>query len=400
MLIKYARRILQVAFVLLALGAGIRLALGGSLGGVETFCPFGGLETLYSVLTRQQFSCAMGELNLALFFALLLLTLVARKAFCSWVCPFGTVSEWLGALGERLRRRRGWSPKRAEPGLLFAPRRVDRRLRWLRLPILVLVLATTFHAGELVFRPFDPYYVMFSAHGHDVEPWSYGILAAVLAMTFLLFMAWCRYLCPLGGVLWPFSRMGLLRIVRDETICEGCGSCDRACPHGLGVSRSAQVRSGECTLCLECTHACPRPHALSVRASRRASWRTPRWVVPALVAALAALGVGGARLFALPSYERVYPGAATPPSELTFVDLLVRGIRCVSTAQTAAAQLEGIPGVARFTAYASRHEARLVFDPRQTDVEKLRRALEAPVYHEKSQEYVFHRFKVLEVRKP
>jgi polyferredoxin len=400
MLLKYARRVVQVAFVMLAMSAGIRLALGWSLSSVETFCPFGGLETLYSVLTQQQFSCAMGELNLALFLALLLLTLVARKAFCSWVCPVGTVSEGMGALGERLRRRLGWSKERAEPGLISPPRRVDRGLRWLRLPILVLVLLTTFHAGELIFRPLDPYYVMFSAHGHDVEPWSYGILAAILAGTFLVSMTWCRYLCPLGGVLWPFSRIGVLRIVRDETGCQGCGSCDRACPHGLQISGVAAVSSGECTLCLECTHACSTPGTLSVRASGRASWRTPRWAVPALVVALAVLGVGGSRLLALPSYEREYAAAGTPPSELSSVDLVIRGIRCVSTAQTAAAQLDGVPGLARFTAYAARHEAHLAFDPRRTDLEQLRRALEAPVYHEKSQEYVFHRFKVLEVRWP
>lgn len=252
--LKGLRLLFQAAIAAMALTAGIRLAQGLSLSGIERYCPFGGIETAWSFVTRRSFSCAAGELNVALFVALIALTLLARKAFCSWVCPFGTVSEWLAALARRLRLRIPMEPAH----------RVDAALRWLRLPILIAILFFTWRTGELVFRGYDPYYILFSAHGHDVAIWSYGILAGVLALAVIVPMAWCRYLCPLGVILWPFSAFGRLRLRRSEADCTGCGACDRACPHGIAVAARSEVRSGECTLCLECVDACPSERALNL----------------------------------------------------------------------------------------------------------------------------------------
>jgi polyferredoxin len=253
--VKAGRLLSQIGVASAALVAGVRLARGISLTGIEKYCPFGGIETAWSLVTRRSFSCAAGELNVALFVALLALALLARKAFCSWVCPVGTVSEWLAVLARRMRLRLPLKP----------PRRVDRGLRWLRLPVLLVILFFTWRTGELVFRGYDPYYILFSAHGHDVKLWSYGILAGVLALAILVPMAWCRYLCPLGVILWPFSAIGRLRLSRSESACTGCGACDRACPHGIEVAGSLEVRSGECTLCLECAEVCPSAGALELR---------------------------------------------------------------------------------------------------------------------------------------
>jgi polyferredoxin len=260
--IKALRTLFQIAVVAVAVWAGARLTLGLALSGVEKYCPFGGLETAWSFLTNRRFSCAAGATNLSLFLALLALTFFARKAFCSWICPFGAVGEWLSALSSAVRRRLGRGG--SEGRWIEPPKALDSAMRWLRLPVLALVLYFTYRTGELVFRGYDPYYILFSMHGHDVKAWSYGILAGVLAAGLAIPMAWCRYLCPLGAALWPLSALGRLRLERDEDACTACGSCDRACPHGLPVSTAPAVRSGECTLCLECAGACPSPGALQL----------------------------------------------------------------------------------------------------------------------------------------
>lgn len=124
--------------------------------------------------------------------------------------------------------------------------------------------------------------------------------------------------------------------------------------------------------------------------------RVPHWVVPALVVLSAVAGVGGARLFAVPSVvvdlgpEKV--GAA--PRTTVFV---VDGVKCVDTAERAAGQLEGMAGVVRFVAYASRNRVEITFDPSATGVSQLREALEGPVLDKPSGEYHFHVYKVVEI---
>ncbi len=249
---KRLRLALQLAIVVIAAVAGARFAMGRSLVSVETYCPFGGLETAYAFLTRQRFTCAAGDTNLALFVALLGLTFLARKAFCGWVCPVGALSEWEGRLAQRLFRRGDFA------GLWRVSPRADRALRTvLRTVVLALVLVATWTTGELVFRGYDPYYILFSANGHDVRAVSYTILGALAMLGLLLPMAWCRYLCPLGAAIWPLSAAGRLRLSRADDSCTACGACDRACPQVIDVSQAATVKSGECTLCFECTEVCP-----------------------------------------------------------------------------------------------------------------------------------------------
>lgn len=388
------RKVVQLVFVVAAMVAGVRLAMGVSLTGIERYCPFGGLETAWSLITAQRFSCATGELNVSLFLAVVVLALIARKSFCSWICPVGTVHEWLGRAAGWGRSVLGAKRRGGRTGLLDVPTRTDRRLRWLRVVVLVAVLGATGASGELLFRPCDPFYVLFSFHGHDVEPWSYAVLAVLLGSGVVVAMAWCRYLCPLGVALWPFSRIGLLRIRRDSAKCTDCGLCDRACPHGLQASSAPAVVSGECTLCLECRAACPTQGSLSVSAPAGAV--LPSWVIPLALVVLTAAGVAGGRAFALPSYTHEYAAAAS--GERDTVTLVVQGVRCVDTAARAAAQLEGLPGVLALVAYASRNELKVDYAPALVGLDDIRAALEGPVHDPVTGEYHFHMFEVLEVK--
>jgi len=69
--VKRLRLAIQLAVIGAAAVAGVRYALGRSLVSVETYCPFGGLETAYAFVTRQRFTCAAGDTNVALFVSLL-----------------------------------------------------------------------------------------------------------------------------------------------------------------------------------------------------------------------------------------------------------------------------------------------------------------------------------------
>ncbi|MFH1532125.1 MAG: 4Fe-4S binding protein [Pseudomonadota bacterium] len=387
--IGHIRRSVQVGVLLAALYTGVALARGWTLASVETYCPFGGVATGWSVVTGGRFTCATGEHNVTILLALLVLTLLARKSFCAWVCPVGTVSEWVGAAARRLR------PARRSPGLVTPPRTPDRALRWLRLPVLAVILAVTIRTAELIFRPFCPYYVMTSFHGHEVQAWSYGILGVLLVGMAVVPMLWCRYLCPLGGILWPFSRVGALRLRRHDGPCTACGRCDQVCPHSLEVSTVDAVRSGECTLCLKCAEACPAPGTLTLELPR---WRRalPKAVVPILLLVLATAGVVAGDLVSLPSHTRVVVEAPAGATVRT-TRLIVRQVKCVDTAAAAADLLAVAPGVLSITAYAARHAMDIEYDATRTDPARLAAVLDGPSWDPATEQFLYRRFEVLEI---
>lgn len=254
------RRLFQISILIAVAVTGYRYAMGWTRISVETFCPFGGLEGLLSLLSNRQFTCATGERNLMLFMSLIILTLLSRRVFCSWICPVGALSE--GVLWVTRKTGLGKSSG-MHPQKTLISRTLDRRLRWLRLPVLAAILWLTYRTGELVFRSVDPYYILFSFHGHDIMWWSYLVIIIIMAGVIIIPMAWCRYLCPLGGALWPLSRIGLLRLKRRAS-CISCGRCDAVCPQGIEVSKCRDVTAGECTLCLECRRYCPVDGALEL----------------------------------------------------------------------------------------------------------------------------------------
>lgn len=389
------RRAVQAGIVVSAAWTGLRFAAGLTLTSIEKYCPMGGMATGYSVATRSRFSCATGEFNVSLLLALFALALLARKSFCSWLCPVGTVSEWVGRGFALLRGKKGRMRSGTNLAILTPPKPVDGWLRWLRLPVLLAILYGTILTGELIFRPFCPYYVLFSFHGHDVEMWSYLLLGVFLLGIIVVPFLWCRYLCPLGGALWPLSRVSLLRIRRHEDTCIQCGKCDRACGQSIPVSQSSDVTSGECTLCLECMDSCPVPTALSV-SSRGSKRRWPRWSVPAILGVLLLAGLAGGHLYALPSYAVDYPWKQQAETEKE-VKFTVKGVRCVDTAKLASTVFEGMDGVIRFTAYASRNQVIVVYDPARISVPYLVTLLEGPVYMASVDEYVFSVYEVLEI---
>lgn len=123
--------------------------------------------------------------------------------------------------------------------------------------------------------------------------------------------------------------------------------------------------------------------------------RVPPWTVPLLVLLCAALGLAGARFLVRPS---VVLDLAQAPSDadLRTTVLVVGGLFCVDTAERAAGQLDGLPGVFRFTAFASRNRAEVLYDPAVATVESIRKAIEGPIYDKKTGEFLFGLYRVVE----
>jgi polyferredoxin len=133
---------------------------------------------------------------LVLFLAFVAISLLFKKSFCSWLCPVGTLSEFLWKLGQRLFSRNA----------LF-PRWLDLPLRGLKYLLLAFFLFTVGAMSAEAVADFltTPYGLLadvkmlnFFRHMGQTAAIVLGMLAllSVLVKNF-----WCRYLCPYGALL-------------------------------------------------------------------------------------------------------------------------------------------------------------------------------------------------------
>ncbi len=268
---QIVRRGFQAAFLLLNLWIGSifyfwvrQFEPGGAPtslqrpAGVEGWLPIAGLMNLrYLALTHHV--PALHPAGMFLLIAFLAMSFLFRKAFCSWLCPVGTISEYLWRAGQKLFRRN-----------FHLPRWIDIPLRGLKYLLLGFFVwaVTSMAADELAAFMNSPYGViadvkMLNFFRHIGE--AGAITLAVLAVASLFIQNfWCRYLCPYGALLGITSLFSPARIRRNLETCIDCEKCAQACPSALPVDKLVTIRSAECTGCLECVAVCPAKDALSL----------------------------------------------------------------------------------------------------------------------------------------
>jgi hypothetical protein len=374
------RRLVQLAFLLLTL-VGVFYYRAHA----ERWCPFGGVEAAYMYFKQGNLLCSLGVSNFYVLGAVLLLALLARRVFCGYACPIGTISEWLQAGARRLRVRP-----------LQVPARLDRVLSLLKYAVLAVILYYTIQVGELVFRGYDPCYALISRHGEDIAIWAYLISGAIALASLLLLVPFCRWLCPLAAVFAPFSRFGLTRVQRHTEFCTDCGKCGRACPMAIPVDKVLQVSAARCTSCLDCVAACPigpgRPATQKVGGLAltwgRPGLKTRPWS-QAVAIGLLLVCLGGAVAatiwIPLPSFVRTY---GTPPVQTESVRLTVNGVRCRHSTELFVEHLmrqdDLVSGYLRVEAWPAPGggEVLITFDAAHTDAAAIKEAIVGPVFDE------------------
>jgi len=364
------RRAVQAAFLALAL---VSVFLVGA--NAEAWCPLGGVEGLSTYLREGNLICSLGVSNFYILAGVLAMALLVRRAFCGYLCPIGTISDWIRAVGRRL----------GIPAVAI-PAWADRGLSLLKYVVLAVVLYFTWQAGELLFRGYCPAYALVSRHGADILWWAYVVAAAIAIASLVTAMPFCRWFCPLAAVLNPFSRFALTRIKRDPAACTDCRRCGRACPMAIPVDQLPQVTAARCLACLGCVDACPQESAGALAWGPPAflGGRWPRTVLVALLLLCTAGAVSAAYWYPLPSFVKVH---GAPPAETAVLELEIENLTCRGRANLLVWFLQRDdlavplryfrleawprPGTAR---------ARITYDPGETDEETLKRAVTEPYF--------------------
>ncbi len=291
------RRIFQLVFLSLNLWIGIQFVLfvhyyeGGGKGlrvgrpaGVEGWLPIASLMNL-KILLETGHVPRLHAAGMFLLIAFLGISWLLRKSFCGWLCPVGTVSEWLWRLGRQTFGRNWRLPRGLDIPL--------RSLKYILLGLFLYAVGSMSVAGLVAFLG-GPYGVV-----SDVKMLNFFrflgfggavVLALLVVLSILVQNFWCRYLCPYGALMGLAALASPLRIRRESARCIDCAKCAKACPALLPVGQLVSIRSAECLGCLECVAACPAEGALRMSAVGKRT--VPAWMIASAAAAIF-LGVYG-----------------------------------------------------------------------------------------------------------
>ena len=264
---------IQIAFALLCVWIGVEfhyfvkfLESGGAIGssfrppGVEGFLPISSLMSLYYFFVSGQVHWAHPA-GLFILVAIVLMSFLFGKAFCSWLCPVGFLSEMLGDIGQKLFRRK-----------IVLPRWLDYPLRSLKYLLLAFFVYSIFFAmttaalGAFLDSPYNivadiKMYYFFA----DISRFALIVLGVLFALSIVVRNFWCRFLCPYGALLGLVSFFSPTKIKRDPITCIDCGKCAKVCPSWIKVDKVKTVISDECTSCLNCIDACPIANTLELQ---------------------------------------------------------------------------------------------------------------------------------------
>jgi polyferredoxin len=278
------RRLVQSLFLALNVWLGIQFVLfvryfesgGKSIHvsrppGVEGWLPISGLMNLKYLLSTGSIPL-IHPAAMFLLVAFLAISILFRKAFCSWLCPIGTISEALWKLGKK---PRNWT----------IPRSVDLPLSSLKYLLLALFVYAVGGMSAMSIEAFQssPYGLVADVKMLHFFRFLSGTsaitIAALIVLSIFFKNFWCRYLCPYGALVGVASIFSPAKIFRNKQRCIDCAKCTQACPSLLKVDELVSVRSAECTGCLECVAVCPAEGALQMSFVRK--YRLSPWVLAA-----------------------------------------------------------------------------------------------------------------------
>lgn len=241
---------------------------------------FSGIGSIITAIATQTFSLATNGTTLLLTLGILIITAIFGRFFCGFICSFGASQDLFFAIGKLLKI----------PSIHISEK-LSRLLTPIKYILLALISVLIWIAGLSFSSNLSPWSVFGEAITFNNPDFtallSIGgfILIAIMLSSIFFERFFCRYLCPLGGLLALASHFRIFRIRKPSEKCASCKLCTSNCPMGIPLYSSDKVTSDECINCLNCTAVCPRNNCKA----------NP---LPAVSASVAVLSIAGFRFLA------------------------------------------------------------------------------------------------------
>ena len=230
-------------------------------------------------MAKIQLLPAVLALNFAIVAALLLLTLLFGRVYCSVICPMGIMQDFISWVRKKFN-------KKARFRFSYSPAK-----NWLRYTILVIFvigLILGAHSIVLLVAPYSAYGRIAANLFAPLYQWGNNLLAyfaeragsyafyrvdvwikaassfviAIITLAVVGILAWkngrtwCNTICPVGTILGFFSKFSFLAPVIDTEKCRNCGLCSKQCKASCIDIKNHEIDYSRCVVCMDCIDTC------------------------------------------------------------------------------------------------------------------------------------------------
>ena len=273
-----------ISFILFVYGGYLSINLGSSF---PIFaCPYNDHTSAicYLISVQHQLSLPLNVLfsPAIISFFIGLITFIAwfmilNKTWCGFVCPFGTLQDWITSLRKKMNIRLS----------IYTQSQFDElsKLKYVFL-IIVFFFPLLIGAGAIsnnwsaTFCQMCPARVISPMFSGDLSQWrvdfssTTSMILTALGISFasLFFVGsfikkrfFC-FFCPMSALHYIFANTSIIKFKKDGSKCTRCGDCYAVCDMQIkdiaDDVTSKNILRDDCILCLKCVAACPEDDAL------------------------------------------------------------------------------------------------------------------------------------------
>ena len=236
----------------------------------------GTIHTWFGWMAKIQFLPAVLALNLGVIIALILLTVLFGRVYCSVICPLGVMQDIFAWFGKKQKKNR----------YTYSP--AKNWLRYGMLGVFIVAMVAGFGGLAALIAPYSAYgrivsnllapvwqwannglaYLAERADSYafyETEIWIKSmpvLIVAAVTLVVLIVLAWrggrtyCNTICPVGTVLGFISRFSLLKPVIDTDKCVNCNLCSKNCKSSCINIKDHKIDYSRCVACMDCIGKC------------------------------------------------------------------------------------------------------------------------------------------------
>ena len=222
----------------------------------------GTMHQWVSWMPKIQFLEAVLALNVVVIVALLVLTLVFGRIYCSVICPLGIMQDIFGWLGKKAKKNR----------YTYSKQKHALRMAFFTFMLILIVLG-----GGTIVQLLAPYSafgrICMAAIAEHYDSYAFyhtniwmrampSLIISIVTLGILAVLAWrngrtyCNTICPVGTALSIFAKFSWLKVHFDVDKCKSCSLCTKNCKAACIDYKTHTVDPLRCVVCGDCIKSC------------------------------------------------------------------------------------------------------------------------------------------------